>query len=60
MEEANNHLQIIPQIREKVTVRASEIIKEFRSFRDREGFCKENSKNLNLILRPIFPKGIRV
>ena len=60
MEEANNHLQIIPQIREKVTVRASEIIKKFRSFRDREGFCKENSKNLNLILRPIFPKGIRI
>lgn len=34
MEEANNHIQIIPQIREKVTVRASEIIKKFRSFRD--------------------------
>ncbi len=46
MEEQNNQIRIIPQIKEKITVRASEIIKKFRSFRDREGFCKENSKNL--------------
>ena len=44
MEEQNNQIRIIPQIKEKITVRASEIIKKFRSFR--EGFCKENSKNL--------------
>ena len=46
MEEQNNQIRIIPQIKEKITVRASEIIKKFRSFRVREGFCKENSKNL--------------
>ena len=46
MEEQNNRINIIPQIKEKITVRASEIIKKFRSFRDRGGFCKENSKNI--------------
>ena len=46
MEEQNNRINRIPPIKEIITVRASEIIKKFRSFRDREGFCKENSKNI--------------
>lgn len=60
MEESNNHINIIPQVKNKITVRASEIIKKFRSFHDREAFCKENSKNKILNLRPLLSKGVRL
>jgi len=44
MEESNSHINIIPQNNNKINVRASEIIKKFRSHYDRESFCKENSR----------------
>ena len=55
----NNHINIIPEMKQKVTVKASEIIQKFKSFKDRESFCKENSKFFLLMFRPLFPKRIR-
>ena len=52
-EQEINHINIIPQRHNKITVKASEIIRKFRSFRDRESFCKENSKLFLLIFRPV-------
>lgn len=55
MEESHdNHIRIEPQINRKVHIRASEIIKKFRTFHDRQAFCKENSKSTFLIFRFIF------
>ena len=51
----NNHINIVPEIKQKVIVRASEIIKKFKSFKDRESFCIENSKLFLLLFRPLFP-----
>jgi hypothetical protein len=39
----NNHIDIGEGIRRKVTVLASDIIKKFRTKKDRIAFCKENS-----------------
>ncbi len=45
MESSNaNHINIIPIRGRKATIPASEIIKKFRSLKDRQAFCKENSK----------------
>lgn len=44
------------RINNKVHVRASEIIKKFRTLYDRKAFCKENSKKKLLIYRPFFPE----
>ena len=47
MEQPNNNvINIIPNRIGKVTVSASEIIKKFRTLKDRESFCKESSKSL--------------
>ena len=39
---SQNNNQIVER---KVKVRASEIIKRFKSIKDRQAFCKENSKH---------------
>ena len=44
-ESSGSHIRIEPQINRKVHVRASEIIKKFRTLHDRQAFCKENSKS---------------
>ena len=55
-EPGENHIRIEPKINRKVHVRASEIIKKFRTLNDRKAFCKENSKSKLLIRRPFFSK----
>ena len=59
-EQNNNHINIIPQNANKIIVKATEIIKKFRSYHDRESFCRENSKRIYLIFRFLFSEGIRV
>jgi len=47
MEQQNNNIiNIIPNRNGKVTISASEVIKKFRTSKDRETFCKESSKPL--------------
>lgn len=40
----DNHIHIIPRANQKVKISASEIIKKFKTLKDRQSFCKENSK----------------
>ena len=40
----------------KISVNAGEIIKKFKSFKDRQMFCREMSNYIFLILRFIFPE----
>lgn len=42
LEDGNNN--IIEEPIRKITVKASEIIKKFKAYKDRELFCKELSK----------------
>ena len=44
----------------KIKIRASEIIKRFKSIKDREAFCIENSKKNFYYIRFIFPSRIWV
>ena len=56
----NNRIKIEEGLQKKVIVPASEIIKKFRTKRDRESFCKENSKYFDIIYRFAIPKQIWV
>ena len=44
----------------KISVNASEIIIKFKSFKDRQMFCRELSKIITIIFRFIFPEGMRI
>lgn len=44
----------------KISVNAGEIIKKFKSFKDRQMFCRELSKIIPIIFRFIFPEGMRL
>ena len=44
MENSNNIIRINPHQNRKIVIPASEIIKKFRTLKDRQSFCKENSK----------------
>ena len=57
MEELNErHDNINAPGARKIPVNASDIIKKFRSLKDREMFCMEMSKKCFFILRFIFSK----
>ena len=47
-------------VNRKVKVRASDIIKKFKSIQDRQAFCKENSKLNNEYKRFNFSKRVRI
>ena len=57
MEEAeggiNNNDAMQPR---KISVNAGEIVKKFKSFKDRQMFCRELSKIISIIFRFIFPQ----
>jgi len=43
MKNSNNIIRINPHQNRKIAIPASEIIKKFRTLKDRQSFCKENS-----------------
>ena len=52
--QSNNHIHINAGINRKITVLASDIIKKFKTKKDRIAFCKENSKIFFYIFLDIY------
>ena len=44
MENSNNIIRINPHQNRKIAIPVSEIIKKFQALKDRQSFCKENSR----------------
>ena len=55
----NNHINIIPEMKQKVTVKASEIIQNLKASKIENHFVKKIVSFFLLMFRPLFPKRIR-